>query len=62
MRSRQFLEVIVEANYIFRGEGFQGKEELTRFEEDPINLVSRGVGGGVGPGIRDTTVDGNDVI
>jgi hypothetical protein len=62
MRGQQFLETIVKANNIFRGEGLQGREELKRFEEDPINLGSRGVVGGVGPGIRDTTVDGNDVI
>jgi hypothetical protein len=62
MGGRQFLESIVKANNIFRGEGLQGREELKRFEEDPINLGSRGVVGGVGPGIRDTTVDSNDVI
>jgi len=62
MRGRQFLEAIIKANNIFRGEGRQGREELKQFEEDPINLGSGGVVGGVGPGIRDTTVDGNDVI
>ena len=62
MGGRQSLESIVKANNIFRGEGLQSREELKRFEEDPINLGSRGVVGGVGPGIRDTTVDGNDVF
>ena len=62
MGGRQSLESIVKANNIFRGEGLQGRKELKRFEEDPINLGSRGVVGGVGPGIRDTTVDGNDVF
>jgi hypothetical protein len=62
MRGRQFLEAIIEANNIVSREGLQGREEFKRLEEDPIDLGSRGVVGGVGPGLRDSTMDGNNFI
>jgi hypothetical protein len=62
MRGRQFLEAIIEANNIVSREGLQGREEFKRLEEDPIDLGSRGVVGGVGPGIQDLTMDGNNVV